>query len=302
MLITLTELNYIVAVARDMHFSKAAQKCFVSQPTLSIAIKKLEDRLGVTIFERDKNKVLVTVTGQEIIVKAQQIIENVHNLQNFAKEQKNIYEQPLKLGAINTVGPYLFPQLITSLQQNNSKIKLVIEEDFTTDLTRKLNDGELDAIIVAHPFTGANLEFQNLYSEPFDIITSKAHLLAKSKVNINPHELTNQTLLLLDKGNCFRDQVLQICPQCDLTNTSQTSTMITTSSIETIKYMVASNIGISIVPRYSMHDKDKALIKVKHFIKPEPQRQIVIAYRNSFSRKAIIDEIAALIQKFHQQI
>jgi LysR family transcriptional regulator, hydrogen peroxide-inducible genes activator len=302
MLITLTELNYVVAVAKEMHFSKAAQTCFVSQPTLSIAIKKLEDRLGVAIFERDKNKVLITVTGQEIIVKAQQIIENVSNLQNFAKEQKNIYEQPLKLGAINTVGPYLLPQLITSLQQNNSKIKLTIEEDFTSNLARKLNDGNLDAIIVAQPFTGTNLEFQALYSEPFDIITPNDHPLTKLKTNINPSELTKQTLLILDKGNCFRDQVLQICPQCDLNNTNQSTTMIITSSIETIKYMVASNIGISIVPRYSMHDKDKASIKIKHFIKPEPQRDIVIMYRSSFSRKAIINEITTLIQKIHRNV
>lgn len=302
MYITLTELRYAVSVAKEKHFAKAAAKNFVSQPTLSIAIKKLEDSLGTTIFERDKNKVLITDIGREIIVQAQKILENVNDLQNYAKQKNNIYEQPVKIGAINTVGPYLFPQLITNLKQYNSQIKLIIEEGFTNNLAYKLQNGELDAIIVAKPFIQNHLEYQDLYSEPLDIITPKNHQLAKSKINIKPQELADQTILLLDNGNCFRDQVLQICPQCNLSNIDQDSTMITTSSIETIKYMVSSNIGISIIPRHSIRPNDKNLFKIKHFTKPQPQREIIIAYRSSFSRKSLISEIVLLIQNLRKSI
>lgn len=297
MFITLTELRYIVALAHEKHFGKAAAKCFVSQPTLSIAIKKLESNLGLTIFERNKNQVIITDTGLEIIAKATGVLESVQEIEEFAKTSNDIYSQPIRLGAINTVGPYIFPQLVSKL--THSPIRLVIEEGFTEVLTNKLLGGELDAIIVAKPFYRPNLIVNDLYTEPLDIIVPKNHKWTSQKSKINPQNLINETMLLLDKGNCFRDQVLQICPQCVAVKPETGNQAITTSSIETIKYMVANGIGLSIIPRFSLHKNDLSLFAIKEFTKPVPARDIVVATRKGFSRMKIIHELANIIKSIH---
>ncbi len=294
MYITLTELRYIVAVAQEKHFGKAASKCFVSQPTLSIAIKKLESNLDIALFERNQNQVTITDVGREIVNKAIQVLDPVCEIEEFAKLNNNIYSQPLKLGAINSVGPYLFPQLITKI--NASPIKLIIEEGFTEILSNKLLAGEIDAIIVAKPFDKPNLVTIDLYTEPLKIILPKNHKLANQKSKINPRNLMDETILLLDNGNCFREQVLKICPQCVETKPEANNMTITTSSIETIKYMVANGIGSSIIPSFSLNENNQSLFVVKEFIKPVPTREIVIATRKSFNRMPVIHQLAEIIQ------
>ncbi len=295
MFITLTELRYIVAVANERHFGRAASKCFVSQPTLSIAIKKLEANLKIALFERDNNQVTITDVGREIISKAAEVLEAVDEIEEFATLNNDIYSQPIKLGAINSVGPYLFPALIKSL--NKSPIKLIIEEGFTETLYNKLLAGEIDAIIIAKPFNKPNITALDLYTEPLKIILPKDHKWASQKSKINPLNLMNETVLLLDKGNCFREQVLQICPQCALYTPNTNNMTITTSSIETIKYMVANGVGISIVPSFSLNKNDQFI--TKEFIKPVPKREIIIATRKSFSRMAILHQLAEVIRTFH---
>lgn len=296
--ITVTELRYILAVAKELNFRRAAAICFVSQPTLSIAIKKLEANLGTIIFERSKTNVIITEIGKLIIEKAQLIINLVTEVKLIAQEEyTNPYTTPLKIGAIHTIGPYLFPNLIDNLTKNNSNINLIIEEGYTEFLYDKLLNGKLDAIIVAAPFRFNNISTTHLYSEPLDVILPKNHPWTK-RINITPDELNNQTILLLNKGNCFRDQVLQICPQCINygDNKNNPANLITTTSLETIKYMVIRNMGISIMPRSAIllnHGHDQFIIK--QFVNPQPKREILIAYRDSFSRKYIIDELKKII-------
>ena len=296
MFITLTELRYVIALAQEKHFGRAAEKCFVSQPTLSIAIKKLEDNLGLQVFERSKSQVIATIAGLEIIAKAQLVIESVAKIEDFAKSNIDQFSNPLKIGAIHTVGPYLFPNLITTINEQNSKLKLVIEEDITTNLSEKLARGELDAIIIAKPYEHPNTICLDLYHEPLDVIIPANHAW-KSKKKLDPSELNDQTILLLGSGHCFRDQVLQICPKCSFSkpDVKNNHTLIT-SSIETIKYMVASNIGISIVPRRSLQGINHKLILAKQFIEPIPKREIILAYRSSFSRLEALNELIKLIQ------
>lgn len=252
--------------------------------------------LGLQIFERNKNQVIATIAGLEIIGKAQQVIESVAKIEDFAKSNTDQFSNPLKIGAIHTVGPYLFPNLITVINEQSSRLKLVIEEDITANLSEKLARGELDAIIVAKPYERPNTICLDLYNEPLDVIIPANHPW-KSKKKLDPSELNDQTILLLGSGHCFRDQVLQICPKCSFSKPdgNNNHTLIT-SSIETIKYMVASNIGVSIVPRRSLQGINNKLILAKHFIEPVPKREIVLAYRSSFSRLEALNELIKLIQ------
>ena len=297
MFITLTELRYIVAVAEEKNFGRAAHKSFVSQPTLSIAIKKLEDNLGVQIFERDKKQIIITANGAEIVVRAKQILESVDEIQKFAQQNNDPFATPLKIGAIHTIGPYLFPNLISYINQQKSQLKLIIEEDMTANLSEKLQQGNLDAIIVALPYKQSNIESKSLYSEDLTVIVSTNHPW-KNKKHITLEDLTKETILLLGSGHCLRDQVLQICPSCNFTTGNNHS--IITSSIETIKYMVASDIGISIVPKRSLQGIDQTFILEKKFLTPIPKREIVLAYRKNFSRTIALEELARMIRKLPQ--
>ena len=292
MFITLTELRYLIALAKEKHFGQAAAKCFVSQPTLSIALKKLESNLGLQLFERHKNAILTTAAGEEIIAQAQQVITAVAKIEDFATHRHNQFATPLKLGAIHTVGPYLFPNLISTINQVNPNLKLLIEEDMTANLSAKLAHGELDAIIVAKPFNAPHITCIDLYSEPLDVIIPANHPW-QAATKIRPEQLNDQPLLLLGSGHCFRDQVLLICPQCI---TPQGGSIITTS-IETIKYMVASTIGISIVPRRALQGINPQLILAKPFTQPTPQREIILAYRSGFSRLQPIETLIQIIQQ-----
>ncbi|MCC2645117.1 MAG: LysR family transcriptional regulator, partial [Burkholderiales bacterium] len=199
------------------------------------------------------------------------------------------------VGAINSVGPYLFPRLISEL--GKTPIKLIIEEGFTETLSNKLLAGELDAIIVAKPFNKPNLITLDLFAEPLKIILPKNHKWATGKSKINPLELMNETMLLLDSGNCFREHVLQICPGCTRIKTESGSMIITTSSIETIKHMVSNGIGISIVPSCALTQSNQFVIK--EFIKPTPKRDIIIAMRKSSTRIAVIHQLAEIIKTIH---
>ncbi|MFN8770499.1 MAG: hydrogen peroxide-inducible genes activator [Neisseriaceae bacterium] len=289
--ITLAELRYILAVSEELNFNKAADKCFVSQPTLSIAIKKLENSLGVSIFERNKNSVIITDIGSKIIVKAKQVINLISEIQFLAKSTDNPYSYRIKIGAIHTVGPYIFPTIIDWLNKEQSEIKLIIEENYTDTLYQQLLNANLDVIIVAAPFDYPNIKTIHLYNEPLDLIIPKDHKWTKRK-SINPKDLINETLLLLNKGNCFRDQVLALCPYCNTSN--ETSNMIATTSLETIKYMVMRNMGVTIIPRSAIDSKHPNY-QVKPFTKPIPQREIILAYRNGFPYENILQELSRVI-------
>lgn len=291
---TLTDLKYLVALADEQHFAKAAQKCFVSQPTLSIAIKKLEDNLGITIFERENHRVLITPAGEEVVSQARKIILEAYNLLDIVESNQNPYKQPLKIGAIFTIGPYIFPELIQKVIDEEPKLQLIVEESYTDGLISKLLNGELDAIILATETNHPELTQIELYDDKLAVICAKEHTLAKVS-KINSADLDKETFLLLGLGNCFRDQVLKICPECNASANNGLG-LITASSLETIKFMVAMNIGISILPELALKNLPKE-VKIKPLPKPAPSRKLSLVYRKNFARIKILQKLQVLLQK-----
>ncbi|WP_417228228.1 hydrogen peroxide-inducible genes activator [Amphritea sp.] len=284
---TLTELRYIVTLAQEQHFGRAAERCFVSQPTLSIAVKKLEDELGTALFERSKHAVRVTPVGQKVVRQAQTVLEQAESIKDLAQEGKDQLASPLRVGAIYTIGPYLFPQLVPELQKRAPKMPLYIEENFTENLRPKIRNGELDAIIVALPFDEPDILTRPLYDEPFMMLLPKDHPLA-SKDQIDSQTLHEQDLLLLGEGHCFRDQVLEACPT--LSHGSDKHTITEGSSLETIRMMVASGLGASVIPKSATGGYYQSdMVVTKPFKSPPPVRTVGLAWRASFPRPQAID-------------
>lgn len=294
---TLTELRYIVAVSQKNHFGKAAQACFVSQPTLSIAIKKLEEELGVRLFERSsKNEIRITEIGQQVINQAYIVLQEAQMLGEIAQQGKDPLSGPFRLGVIYTIGPYLLPSLIPVLTKNVPNLKLIIEENFTANLFQSLKQGALDAIIISYPFEEPGIETAPLYEEPFIVALPRNHEW-KDRDAIPPEDLASQDLMLLGAGHCFRDQVIKACPNCMSGNSELTRTL-EGGSLETIRHMVAAGTGITVLPRTSiMHSqKIESMIDIKPFKSPSPSRTVAIAWRKHYPRKEAIVTIRDTIQ------
>ncbi|TDR82650.1 LysR substrate-binding domain-containing protein [Paludibacterium purpuratum] len=295
---TLTELRYIVAVARERHFGRAAQGCFVSQPTLSIAIKKLEDELGVTLFERGGQEVSVTEIGERVVEQAQRVLEEADTIKRLAGEHQNELVGPLKLGVIFTIGPYLLPRLIPALRQLAPDMPLIIEENYTARLAEMLKRGEVDAVIVADPFDEPGTIAWPLYDEPFVVATPKGHPWEKLE-RVETAQLSQQSVLLLTQGNCFRDQVLQACS--DLASRQNhghgLAGMLQGSSLNTIRHMVASGIGITVMPATSVSPADEPLLSIRPFKAPVPERRVLLVTRKQFFRRKAIETLQQAI--FH---
>jgi len=291
---TLTELRYIVAVAREHHFGRAAKSCHVSQPTLSIAIKKLEDELRVAIFERGSSEVTLSPIGERIVQQAQQTLEAADNIKQMALHGKNQLAGSLRMGAIHTIGPYLYPELIPLLRKAAPEMPLVVEENYTSHLTEKLKQGELDVIIIALPYKEQGIVIQPLYIEPFVVLLPASHPLTSRKT-ISSKALEEENVLLLGQGHCFRDHVLDACPACipkpgligDLPHT------VEGSSLETIRHMVVSGLGVTVLPctATDAHSYSKRLLAIRRFSNPIPTRTVALAWRVSFPRHKVIDVI-----------
>ena len=295
---TLTELKYIVAVARARHFGHAAEACYVAQPTLSVAIKKLEDELGVVLFERGGAEVSVTPLGAQIVAQAERVLEQTAAIKELAKQNKDPLAGPLRLGVIYTIGPYLLPPLVRNLIAHVPQMPLVLQENFTVRLLELLRQGELDAAIMALPLPEHGMSMQTLYDEPFVVATSKGHPWASRK-EVSAEDLKAETMLLLGNGHCFRDQVLEVCPEMARFSTPGNGMQRTFegSSLETIRHMVASGIGLTVLPRTSvadMHDKN-GMLTFLPFSAPVPSRRVVIVWRKSFTRRAAIEAICAAV-------
>ena len=294
---TLTELRYIVAVSQKNHFGKAAQACFVSQPTLSIAIKKLESELDVRLFERSsKNEIRITEIGQQVINQAYIVLQEAQILTEIAQQGKDPLSGQFKLGVIYTIGPYLLPNLIPRLRENAPNLKLIIEENFTANLFQSLKQGSLDAIIISYPFDEPGIETSALYEEPFIVALPKNHEW-KDRSDIPPEDLASQDLMLLGSGHCFRDQVIKACPDCMSGNSELTRTL-EGGSQETIRHMVAAGTGITVLPRTSIlpSQKNDSLINIKPFASPSPSRIVAIAWRKYYPRKEAIFTIRDTIK------
>jgi LysR family hydrogen peroxide-inducible transcriptional activator len=291
---TLTELKYIVAVAREKHFGHAAEACFVSQPTLSVAIKKLEDELGVTIFERGGTEISMTPLGAQIVAQAERVLEQTASIKEIAKQNKDPLAGPFRLGIIYTIAPYLLPQLVKIMIDRVPQMPLILQENFTARLIELLRQGELDAAIMALPFAEQGLSIQPLYDEPFVVALPKQHPWAQ-RTSINSQDLKSETMLLLGAGHCFRNQVLEVCPEMSRFSTSGDGIARTFegSSLETIRHMVASGIGITVLPQASVPDvqsKD-GMLRYVPFSDPVPSRRVVLAWRKSFTRTAAVEAV-----------
>lgn len=296
---TLTELKYIVAVAREKHFGHAAEACYVAQPTLSVAIKKLEDELGVILFERGGTEISVTNIGMQIVAQAERVLEQTAAIKEMAKQNKDPLAGHLRLGVIYTIGPYLLPPLVKSLIQRVPQMPLILQENFTVRLLEALRQGDLDAAIMALPLPDHGLSLESLYDEPFVVALPQAHPWTERKA-ISAHDLKQETMLLLGNGHCFRDQVLEVCPEMSRFASSGNGIQRTFegSSLETIRHMVASGIGLTVLPSASVPDMHttEGMLRYLPFEAPAPSRRVVIAWRKSFTRKEAIDAVCNAVR------
>lgn len=291
---TLTELKYIVTLAQERHFRRAAERCFVSQPTLSVAIKKLEEELDVTLFERNRSDVRVTMAGERIVAQARKVLEEAELVKQIAQEGKGQLNLPLRVGAIFTVGPYLFPHLIRNIKPIAPEMPLVLEENYTGVLRQKLRSGELDAIIISLPFEEPDVEIQDLYDEPFEVLIPANHPLAKQE-KITRKQLEKENILMLGEGHCFRDQVLNACPGI-LKHSDETS-LPQGTSLETLRHMVASGLGLTILPSSSSdrHIYDSDTLVERPFAGKTPYRRVSVVWRQRFSRPKAIEVLVQAI-------
>ena len=316
---TLTELRYVVAVARERHFGRAAEACFVSQPTLSVAIKKLEEELDLKIFERGGSEVSVTPLGDEIVRQAQTVLDQAGAIKEIAKRGKDPLAGALRFGLIHTIGPYLLPELVRHTIDLYPQMPLMLQENFTVKLLEMLRTGELDCAVIAEPFPDTGLATAPLYDEPFVVALPAAHPLA-ARESISAEELKRETMLLLGTGHCFRDHVLEVCPEFARFSSDAEGIRrsFEGSSLETIKHMVASGMGVTVVPRLSVprdawpfaeprQEEPHPLggpasysldvgantrhLRFVPFSEPVPTRRVVLVWRRSFTR---YEAIAAL--------
>ncbi|MBB4843489.1 LysR family hydrogen peroxide-inducible transcriptional activator [Paucibacter oligotrophus] len=294
---TLTELRYIVAVARERHFGRAAEACHVSQPTLSVAIKKLEEELDVKLFERGAAEVSVTPLGADIVRQAQSVLEQASAIKDIAKRGKDPLAGALRLGIIYTIGPYLLPELVKRVIEDYPQMPLMLQENFTVKLLEMLRTGELDCAILAEPFPDTGLALAPLYDEPFMIAAPCNHAFA-GRAQITAEELKSETMLLLGAGHCFRDQVLEVCPEFSRFSSDAEGIRksFEGSSLETIKHMVASGMGVTVVPTLSVPKEPQPHLRFIPFAAPVPTRRVVLAWRRTFTR---FEAIAALRNAVH---
>jgi LysR family hydrogen peroxide-inducible transcriptional activator len=293
-IMTLTEMRYIVALARDRHFGKAAESCHVSQPTLSVALKKVEGQLGAALFERAASDVRITALGERIVAQARRVLEEAVRLEEIASAAGDPMTGPLRVGVIYTIAPYLLPKLVPALYQYAPAMPLFLKEDFTANLIPALKAGELDVIVIALPFAEPGLVAQAVYDEPFRVVVPANHSWA-DRPDVKADELDGQNLLLLGQGNCFRDQVLESCPR--LAAPDALAHSLEGGSLETIRYMVASGAGLAVMPSTAADPliDNEPMVKVLPFSGKQPSRTVGLVWRVTFPRPQAIDAVRAAL-------
>jgi LysR family hydrogen peroxide-inducible transcriptional activator len=286
--LTLTDLRYVVALARERHFGHAAEHCRVSQPTLSVAIKKLEERLGVVLFERSAGDVRMTPIGERIVAQAERVLEEAARVTEIAAAGRDPLSGNLRIGCIYTIGPYLLPQLVPLLRERAPQMPLYIAENFTVNLLDLLKSGKLDIIVVALPVDEPGIVAQPVYDEAFRVLLPAGHSW-QDQTTVEPAWLLKEPLLMLGPGNCFRDQVLDLCAGNG--DPSSGLQLLEGGSLETIRHMVAGGIGITVMPATAVDDiaRNDPLLQVRPFVEPTPTRRVGLAWRSSFPRYRAVD-------------
>ncbi len=292
---TLTELRYAIVVAKEKNFSRAAKICNISQPSLSSAISKLEASLGVLLFERNHNEISVTDIGKTIIAQAHATLEAAEKISCLADEGKSQLCFPLKIGAIYTVAPFLFPKFIPNFIDLAPKTPLLIQENFTENLCEQLKNGDVDAIFVGFPITEPGIVIQKIYQEKLVVLMRNDHPLSQYE-KITPADLVNEKILLLGEKHCLRDQIIKMCPFC-IENDTQKQT-VGGVSLDTLRHMVASGMGITILPCSAVRmDYYNTTLCTKPLDDEHAFREIGLAWRASFPRTKAIDVIMQALNK-----
>ena len=294
---TLTELRYIVALSRERHFGRAADKCNVSQPTLSVAVKKLEDELGVALVERSSGDVRTTPVGALVVAQAERALAEAARVGELAAAGKDPLAGPLRLGVIYTIGPWLLPALVPRVKARAPQMPLFIAEGYTDNLLERLKASELDVLVLALPIEEPGLVAQPVYEEAFRTLVPVGHPWARLK-SLRPEQLLDEPLLMLGAGNCFRDQVLDLCARASRGESPQ---VLEGSSLETIRHMVSSGIGVTVMPSSSVDGiaDDDPLLRVKPFVNPTPTRRVGLVWRSSFPRHKAIDVMRQALLDCH---
>jgi len=282
------DLHYLVALSEHRHFGRAADACFVSQPALSMQIKKLEENLGVKLLERTNKSVLLTDVGIIIAQRARDILQHINELHDIAKVAKDPYSGELKIGIIPTLAPYLLPLIIPSLTQAFPKLSFYLVEQQTALLVEKLKTGELDAAFFALPVLENNFVTTLLFDEEFFLAVPHHHALAKQKT-IQADDLNGTDVLLLEEGHCMRDQALSVCQ-----NMNAMTKGFQATSLETLRHMVAAGVGITLMPKFAKKLNDG--ISYIPFAAPKPIRSIALSWRASSAKQIVLKDIVHQIQ------
>jgi LysR family hydrogen peroxide-inducible transcriptional activator len=289
----LRDLRYLVALADERHFGRAAERCFVSQPTLSAQIRKLEEYLGVALVERQPKRVSLTETGEKIVARARRVLLEADAIVEVAKTDRDPLAGPLRLALIPTVGPYLLPHVVGPLRRAVPRLKLLLYEHQTTPLLEKLRAGELDLGILALPVPADGLETASLYDEPFTLAVPAGHPLAERE-RVKVDDLKGETLLLLEDGHCLRDQALEVCSRVRIAEEQD----YRATSLETLRQMVAAGHGITLLPELAAASPVGAArgLRIKPFGKPAPARTIGAVWRKSTTRGKAIEAVVATLR------
>ena len=291
---TLQELRYLVAVAEEGQVARAAARCHVGQPTLSTQLKKLEDTLGVQLFERGPRGLKPTAAGAPIIAQARVVLEEAAKLRTLARATQDPMTGPLRLGAIPTLGPYLLPHLLPVIRKTYPQLRLLLSEHLTAALLDALHGHTLDAALLALPVAHQGLETMELFREPFELALPAGHRLAKKK-RVQPQDLADENLLLLVEGHCLRDQALDVCGAAMRASREE----VQATSLETLRQMVAAGIGCTLLPRLATQGgarPDKRLIELRSFARPTPTRLIGLLWRRRGARAEAARRLGELIR------
>ncbi len=282
------DLKYLVALIDHRHFGKAAEACFVSQPALSMQLKKLEEHLGVQLLERTNKSVMLTPIGEELGARARNVISQVDEIRDLARLAADPYGGDLTLGVFPTLAPYLLPHIMPSITKKFPRLSLYLLEEQTATLVQKLKQGKIDAAILALPIAESGLQVMPLFEEEFLLAVPKQHEFAKRKT-IRQDELAGQQLLLLEEGHCLREQALSLCYRFN----AQENQQFRATSLETLRHMVAAGIGITLMPKIACKSNDVVYIPFK---KPKPTRQLGMVWRASAAKQQVLMEIAEQIK------
>lgn len=286
----LRDLSYLVAVAEHKHFGRAADACFVSQPTLSTQLKKLEETLDVTLIERTNRQVMLTPVGELVVAQAQRVLAEVRQLELIAERHKDPFGGEFRLGIIPTVAPYLLPKILGPMRKAFPNLQVQLTEAQTVTVSELLRTGALDAVILALPVEDEHWQCRPLYDEPFYFAASKQHPKATRK-SVELDDLEDEEVLLLEDGHCLRDQALDVCHA----HHAKENMNFRATSIETLRQMVAANAGITLIPELALGSKNGP-VKYIPFSGNAPKRSIGICWRKSSTRAELLSQLADLLE------